>query len=496
MHKLPLSPRLLLLLLAAGALLASTAGSSASGNAASPGDVDCDGFADTADLVEILRHVGGLDTSAGCLPDAGDTDCDGDRDVADAHRLLLTLAGVSVPEVQDCGQIMVAPAVADVVPELEFLGDLASVDSRVTEEFGAAEKTLNLPGGASLHAPAGAFPSDTDLTVTVVDVDLTGYVQDPLDAAIYHLSTDSDVTLNQPVILDIPVAPGAVNVTELINGQWSDVVVQSGSTTQIEITHFSDHTLSVSEAPPDQMPEPAPGLPDDPEGATTADAIIGCMQFLLNLYEPDSAVPPAVFDIMLRICTEALINVLEPAGEQADVGCVADNIGDSTGLQDAVDACTLIERKGTLDSNQLKIDPEVNYQGGSDEIYLSVPLDLNGAANGHFFLDSTEDHSFYYSSQCWLKQTWKGTLNGTLDTDNAEIKNGVYQDALTGTADLTVTYEVTAGDCEGGPSLPTNYSIEVPWICDWLGSANPQSCKLMEVPLIGEIGFGGWFPLP
>jgi len=97
--------RLLPLFFALAVVLVVAAATTTTSHAATLGDVDCDNDADAVDALQILRDVGGLGTSAGCLADAADTDCDGDRDSVDALRILQTVVGQQVSVPPGCGAI-------------------------------------------------------------------------------------------------------------------------------------------------------------------------------------------------------------------------------------------------------------------------------------------------------------------------------------------------------------------------------------------------------
>ena len=132
------------------------------------------------------------------------------------------------------------PEVTDVAPDLDFFGDLAAVHSQpVTVTFDSAEGSLSLADGAAIEVPAGAFPVATELSVAVIDLLFENYLVNPPEARIYVLSTEEDIALDVPLVLEVPKPADSVNVTRLVDGEWLPVDVPDGATTRIEIDQRS-----------------------------------------------------------------------------------------------------------------------------------------------------------------------------------------------------------------------------------------------------------------
>lgn len=96
------------------------------------------------------------------------------------------------PSAVDDGAATSAPdlRVEDVVPGLEFLGNLAAMHLPVvTVTFDSGSATLELADGASLDVPEGAFDGPTELRAAIVDIELGTAVLNPPQARIYVIST-------------------------------------------------------------------------------------------------------------------------------------------------------------------------------------------------------------------------------------------------------------------------------------------------------------------
>ena len=171
-----------------------------------------------------------------------DVDDDG-RVTAEDARLILRDA---VAAIGTCP----LPAVTGVAPDLDFFGELAALHSRpVTATFDSAADSLSLADGSAIDVPAGAFSAATELSVVIIDLLFENYLVNPPEARIYVLSTEDDIVLGAPLVLEVPKPSDSVNVTELVDGEWLPVDVPAGPTTRVEIDHFSDNTISVSDKP-------------------------------------------------------------------------------------------------------------------------------------------------------------------------------------------------------------------------------------------------------
>jgi len=442
--------RLLPLFSALAVVLVVAAAATTTGHAAALGDVDCDGDADAVDALQVLRDVGGLGTSAGCLADAADTDCDGDRDSVDALRILQTVVGQQVSVPPGCGTIGVSLDVADVAPDLEFFGELASVHSEpVTETFGSGSATLPLADGATLEVPAGAFPASTDVTIAIIDLLYGDYLVDPPEGRIYVLSTEDPVALNGPLVLEVPRPADSVNAGELINGDWVPIDVPPGDTTRIEIDHFSERTIDVTDKP-SGVPELRPEI-GEAEGEVPGAFLVGCVIALTGavgiverepgeeIIGPDDEI---AFQLALSVCTGVLIDELTPGDDKVDVGCVGDQIGPGVDIVAAINACLaeptatpapgVIKVHGSFDESSLEsVLPPIGFE--ANEITLHIPED-GGAVTGDFLLvarfDTTDDEG-----QCIVDEVLEGTF----------VESTHMNGQLSGTASIDVSIEKVVG---------------------------------------------------
>lgn len=136
--------------------------------------------------------------------------------------------------------------VAEEVPSLAFLGDLATFRSGpASVEVGPAGGSMALDGGARLDVPPGAFAAATALEIAVVDVSFDRYLPNAPHATMYVLSTATDAALPEPVVVEVPGPPDAVVVEALDAQGWHEVAVAAGPTTRIEIDQFSEQVRAV-----------------------------------------------------------------------------------------------------------------------------------------------------------------------------------------------------------------------------------------------------------
>ena len=229
------------------------------------------------------------------------------------------------------------PAVASVAPELGFFGNLAAVHSQpIAATFGSASDSLLLPDGVAVDVPGGSFSVPSELSVIIIDLLFENYLINPPQTRIYILSTDEDVALNSPLVLVIPASTDSVTVTEFVGGEWTPLILPPGVTTRIEITHFTERTIAVT-----QESAGVPQIPlnaAEPEGYSPHDSFTACLRFMLN--QPQFTGDLA--ELALYICWQALEKILEPARDDdvVDVGCLNDEIEGSPLTEGAIAVCS------------------------------------------------------------------------------------------------------------------------------------------------------------
>jgi len=281
------------------------------------------------------------------------TACGGGGDSEDASATPIpTGSATSTPTATPSGPL---PEVTDVAPELDFFGELAAVHSHpVTKTFDLAADFLSLADGSSVEVPAGAFPAATEVSVVIIDLLFENYLVNPPEARIYVLSTEDDVVLGAPIVLEMPKPADSVRVTRLVDGEWLPVDVPAGTTTLIEITHFSQEPIWVGDKTPGN-PEPKPGV-GETSGVVVADLLAGCIVYMGDFFEEDRSA--LVFEIFLGVCTKALVNLLTPSGEKVEVECVGDEIGDGVNIQEAINECLAKQKASPSPSANAAPQPE------------------------------------------------------------------------------------------------------------------------------------------
>ena len=231
------------------------------------------------------------------------------------------------------GTTVALPEVTEVAPHLAFFGDLAAVlDPPVTATFDSSADSFVLADGAVIEVPSGAFAVATELTVVVVDLRLENYLTRAPEARIYVLSTEGELDLGSPLVLDVPKPSESVTVAQFVDGEWLPIAVPAGETTRIQIKHFSGVSIGVYDKLFDDIGQvQLPSAQGDVE-ATLLSSCIGALLFLKAKDEEN-------FNRVADVCTRALVNHLTPGGEQVDVRCVGDEIGPGITVQSAIAAC-------------------------------------------------------------------------------------------------------------------------------------------------------------
>jgi len=100
--------------------------------------------------------------------------------------------------------------------------------------------TLSLDDGATITVPGDAFDRTTRLRASIVHLVPSRISSDIQRVWVYEVSTDEDFsTLGKPVVLEVPQSADGVIVTIRDKGIWRRLDIPPGSTTKIEISHFS-----------------------------------------------------------------------------------------------------------------------------------------------------------------------------------------------------------------------------------------------------------------
>lgn len=227
------------------------------------------------------------------------------------------------------------PAVTDVAPELNFFGDLAAVnDYPVTTTFSTTADSVDLPDGSTLEVPEGAFSAPTAVTVAIIDLEYDKFLSTPPDGRIYVLSTELDITLGAPIVLEVPKPSDSVFVGEFAGGAWTDLPVEPGDTTRIEFDHFSDHTIGVSDdtsTNPLHLKEKA--LLDNDVARNLLGNCMSSVGYLLGEPKDPTGV---LLAIVFEVCAQALAD--EPlSSDRVNLQCVSDNL--DQGVESAIDGC-------------------------------------------------------------------------------------------------------------------------------------------------------------
>ena len=231
--------------------------------------------------------------------------------------------------------LLTAPPVVTVAPALDFLGALAAVQSQpIDVTFGSASDSLLLPDGVAIDVPEGAFPAPTALSVVLVDLRFDNYLINAPQTRIYILSTGVDVALGSPVVLVIPVSTDLVTVTEFVGSGWIPLQVPPGITTRIEISHFSERTIAVT-----QESAGAPQVPlnaSEPSRFSPQDSFVACFNWVPQFA---ASISP---ELAVQVCWQALEQIFEPAEGQlvVDVGCLTDEIESGALTDGDISVCT------------------------------------------------------------------------------------------------------------------------------------------------------------
>jgi len=267
------------------------------------------------------------------------------------------------------------PEVTDVAPDLDFFGELAAVNSHpITATFDSAADSLTLADGAAIDVPAGAFPAATELSVAIIDLLFEDYLTNPPEARIYVLSTEADIVLGAPLVLEVPKPADSVNATRFVDGEWLPLDVPAGPTTRIEISHVSapavgrgwstqtplKQTIAVSDNFVQESDEPTvyDALTADIESsynAVGAKFLVQCSVTVATLFRNAKiADSEFLFLLGLSACVQALSDSgLLDEGDELNLDCVTARIDAGETIEEAADACTK-----TTDNPSPEPDPE------------------------------------------------------------------------------------------------------------------------------------------
>lgn len=250
--------------------------------------------------------------------------------------LLVTLVAAACARSRSSIAIVVNPTIEQ---QLESLGDLASADRiTVSQTFTNKASSLSVGSGISFVAPAGAFRSETDVTVQVVDLRFESYISDAPDGAIYLTSTTQHVELDTPVFLEILKPSNSVTVLQFIDDMWMTIDVPEGQTTKIPIHHFSTVATAVVDLIDARAEARWAQSPADSDATFLKVCVVTVDRMLRgNLYDP--TLNRLAGDLALSTCTRALISRNTPFGERVTTSCVGRKIGGKTDLQLAIKEC-------------------------------------------------------------------------------------------------------------------------------------------------------------
>lgn len=359
-------------------------------------------------------------------------------------------------------------SVAEVAPSVEFFGDLAVVRSApVTTTFDASAASLELDDAVIVGVPAGAFEAPTEVTAVVVDLDFARYADNAPQAVAYVLSTEADVDLGVPVVLEVPEPSDTVSVLQPIDGEWRLVEVPSGPTTRIPITHFSEVPTVVAE----------PGISNavirgsDPDGEAPGDFLTACLYTVTILLadDPDVAgTQDASLSLPLAysFCARALVTKFSPSGVRVEVSCVGDKIGGDVDFLAAIDACAAEETAPVSEPrpDEAAADPAADVAPtgdppaagdfprtyrGEGTYYLTdfaydVPFGCEATGPMELTLDATGTATFTFHNGVGVRATISG--DGEPQIECEEIAGNTW----TGTYDAGLsTFEILPPTPEG-----------------------------------------------
>ena len=228
----------------------------------------------------------------------------------------------------------------EAAPQLEFLGDLASVASApIVASFDAAGGSMELADGVRVDVPAGAFVEATELTAVVVDLHLDRFVDDAPRGWGYVLSTRDDVELGEPLVLELDRSPREVRARQLVDGVWTSLDLPAGDVAKIQVEHFSSVPTLIVETG-GGSPSAAEASAGESPAAFLSACILSVGWMLSDADDVDAGViEDSILELALSICTRALVSKFTPFGERVDVSCVGENIGGGVTLHDAIDGC-------------------------------------------------------------------------------------------------------------------------------------------------------------
>ncbi len=293
----------------------------------------------------------------------------------------------------------------------EFLGDLVvAADPVVQQILDTSGGVLRLSDGTEVIAPADALAASVEVSAQSADLDLAPFFDKAPWGRAYVVSTPEDVTLAEPIVIEIPRPADGLRAVQLIGDEIVAVPVLGEETARIEIPHFSDVVTMVVEAFGEErarVEAPDPGQAD-------ADFFNSCFIAVSAIYGGSVFDAPdlgndeeASFaqNLALSVCTTALVRRASPSGVTVATECVADRIGGEVDLRGAIAACST--------------DSEPDPDGSEAEADDPSDDDVSEPSIGTFFMEIP-----YGPENCPDSELVGADARLTFDEDGTVVASG------------------------------------------------------------------------
>lgn len=355
---------------------------------------------------------------------------------------------------------------------LDFFGSAVELsDGPVTLTADGEEQIATMASGASVTVPAGAFDAPTDVVVTEARLGFDTVVQSAPNATAIVVSSEPADQLAAPVVVDIPVTSPDTTVVVLEDDTWV-TVAHDDSTARVELRHFSDRVIAVSEGSAAGAPPPTGDDPDE-SPAQFLRLCIGAVYLMYGGEAADEADDDEAArfsgDLAFSVCTRALIDRLSPTGERVTTECVGDKIGGDVDIRGAIDQCIADQNEET--TGEEPTSDSVTEESDADP----VPVLMDGT----------------YTNDGQTPFIWPG---GIFVVDDEQVVVTISGGRLVDFVFVRrATYIIPKADTDG----PTDETCTINAFLDWSG--DPATSRNVATPdaaieIDGEFSYRYEFP--
>lgn len=400
----------------------------------------------------------------------------------------IDVAGTDAVPVAEAGQA------GELTDSVQFLGAMVVAQTEpVVTAVGDDPVSLVLDPDASFAAASGAFPSASEVTTQVFDINLSAVFEDDIEVGdeapwsrAYVVSTADPVDLTTPVTIEIARPVADLLVVQLIDGELVDVVVDGDAESAvIEIPHFSDVVTIVMntwgpEAAELARQQVAKFTQIERRITAPAGFLRTCLVAMISILNGqqflDNVGPLAGTlgtNLAYSFCVNALVQGTAPNGVYVSTECVGGRISGGVDFVEAVDLCAA-DNNGEGEPNAVAdptadetpevppVEAQPEADGAQDWTYVALfdSSGLGGGINAESFVQviveggvissvtgGSTDYEEFPEIGSELERALGGDTQGYVLTIAAVLPDGPAVDT-----ELPITFTRT-GDSDGDYEL-------------------------------------------